>query len=180
MRTEAELNSIDIDQQPRANPWRDGVPVPTVTAEGALSVTFLNRRQVQAGEAVLQGLAPVAYTPEMGVSLTLHARASGSVLYEDLCAGKVAGAEASPKHWQLWRSVCELRAQGRDLRRGALEQAAKKLGLDQPLHPEVYRRRGLVSDGGFFAADAGDVLAFAGLADELGDLDDQPKRGPKR
>lgn len=184
MRSEAELNAIDIDQQPRANPWRSSIPVPTVTADGALTVTFLDRKQVQAGEPVLQGFTPVAYTPEMGINVTMHARAGGAVLYEDLCAGKVPGIEASPKHWQLWRSVCELRAQGRDLRRGALEAAATKLGLAKPLHPEVYRRRAAVGDGGYFAAGPEAVLALAGfdgaeVVDQLDLVDDSPKRAKR-
>lgn len=185
-RTEAEYEAISIDHNPiKENKWRDCYVVPTVTSEGVLSVTFLDRKLVKAGEPVLQGLAPVAYRPETGLSLTLHARSQGTVLYEDLCKGKVPGCEPSELHWKLWQRVVNLRSQGKEPRRGALEAAAKKLGIDKIYHPEIYRRRAMVSEGGFFAVDVDEVLDFAGLGggelvEGLVDEDEAPKKVAKR
>ena len=183
-RAQSEYEAIDIDRNPRPNPWQQGLPVATVSADGAFMVTFLDRELVRKGKPVLQGLAPVAFTSEMGIQVTMYARASGTVLYEDLCKGKIAGIEASPKHWQLWQRVCELRAQGKEPRRGALEQAAGKLGLSKIYHPEVYKRRSLVAEGGMFSADVDEILSFLGLEGgaEVDDLfeDEAPAKRGKR
>lgn len=168
MRSQAEYESIDIDRNPYENKWRDAIAVPTVTATGVVNVTFLDKHLVRSGIPVLQGLAPVAYTQETGISLTVHARREGVVLYEDLCRGRIAGCEASPKHWHLWERIADLRAQGKEPRRGVPEASAARLGLDSIYHPEVYRRRSLVAEGGLFAVGVDEVLDYAGFSgDEI-------------
>jgi hypothetical protein len=173
MRSEAELRAIDIDSNPTENKWASCLPIPAVTSTGSLTVTFLDRQLMRRGQPVLQGLAPVGYTAEMGISLTLHARSQRTVLYEDLCLGRVEGVEASPGHWKIWQRVCEVRASGRDIRKGALEQLAIKVGLERPYHPEVYRRRELVSEGGLESVDLDELLRDFGVTDGVGaDVDD--------
>jgi hypothetical protein len=172
MRSEAELEALDIDRNPAENKWASCLPIPAVTSTGSLTVTFLDRQLMRRGQPVMQGLAPIGYTAEMGVSLTRLAKAQRTVLYEDLCLGRVAGVEASPGHWKIWQRVCEVRASGRDIRKGALEQLAIKVGLERPYHPEVYRRRELVSDGGIESVDLDELLAGYGLSDSAADVDD--------
>lgn len=163
-----------VEESPSPNKWRDSVAVPSVGPNGEFNVTFFDRALIKKGEEIKMGLTPVVYSPETGFGVPRWAR--GHVLYEDLCAGAVAGVDASPKHWKVWQRVSSLFARGLAPATGALEGAVKAARLESIYHPEVERRRVQAGQGGLFALDAAELLAWIGLEgssfDDLDDLED--------
>lgn len=163
-----------VDDGPPPNKWAESVAVPSVGPDGQFNVTFFDRRLIRKGEPIKQGLTPVTYDTEQGIGLAKWARDQGHVLYEELCKGNVAGADASPQHWQVWTSTAKLFASGRAPARGALEKVCERLGLQSIFHPEVERRRTESNNGGLFALGPDELLKFMGLDGvKLDALDDE-------